>query len=372
MSWDLPEALDDEQLRRPFDHYARYRLAAEVVMLTVGPQARVLDLGGGPGSLQAFRPDADVTATDIAAPSKWHEQAPSLILADGAQLPFAADAFDVVVSLDTLEHVPPASRTSFTNEAARVAARWALVVCPYNTPGVADADIALREYVKNRFAADLPTIQILNEHLDYGHPDLATTREQMAAAGPVATIPSGRLDRWLAGMLAFFHLLALGDDEPVEVMQRFINRNLYAADLADPAYRHGLLVRTGTDDVHPDQVAAQLTARAATDPWADADLDLLRITLGETLVASATNANERADQAARALVAAEAQLQRSVTAAEDSRDLAEKLQAAHQADLDALQALQASHDELAAFRDQVLGHPVMRVRRMAQRLLGRG
>lgn len=341
-------------------------------MMTSGPRARVLDLGGGPGSLQGLLPDAKVTACDIVAPSPWHDQAPSLVLADGARLPFADDAFDVVVSLDTLEHVRPASRQLFVGEVARAAGSWALVVCPYDTPGVADADIALRAYVKNRFAPDLPTIQILNEHLDYGHPDLTATRQQLATAGPVAVIPSGRLDRWLSGMLAFFHLLALGDDEPVEVVQRFINRNFYAADLADPAYRHGLLVRTGAEDLHPDQVARQLIDRAAADHWVDADLDLLRITLGESLVAMTTEATTRADDAARALADAHAQATHNATVADRARTQAEQLQTARDTDAKALQALKASHDELAAFRDHVMAHPVMRVLRIARRLLGRG
>ncbi|HUG85374.1 MAG TPA: class I SAM-dependent methyltransferase, partial [Euzebya sp.] len=248
MSWEtLTAAQQDALLRRPFDHFARYRLAAEIVAATAGPEARVLDLGGGPGSLQAFLPQARVTATDLFMPSGWHEQAPDLVLADGAALPFADDAFDIVVSLDTLEHVKPDSRPAFLHEVCRVAAGWGFVVCPYATSGVADADTALRAYVASRFAPDLPTIAILDEHLGYGHPDLLASREILAAHGPVAAIPSGRLDRWFAGMITFFHLLAIGEDEPVEVTQRFLNRNFYEADLSGPSYRHGLLVRTAVE-----------------------------------------------------------------------------------------------------------------------------
>ncbi len=358
----------DALLRRPFDHYARYRLAADVVLATAGPDARVLDLGGGPGSLQAFLPDAAVTSTDIEAPSSWHAQAPSLVLADGAALPFADDAFDVVVTLDTLEHVVPASRAAFLEEVARVAGRWALVVCPFDTPGVADADIALRAYVRNRFAPDLPTIAILDEHIGYGHPDLDASRDRLARHGPVATIPSGRLDRWFAGMLAFFHLLALGDDEPVEVVQRFYNRTFYAADLAAPSYRHGLLLRTSDEAVDPADVVAPMLERAAADPAADADLSLLRVVLAESLVASTQRARADSVDAHQRTGALEDELAAAVAAADRARADAAAAEAARAAETAAREALQASHDELAAFRDAVIAHPLMRVRRLLRRL----
>ncbi|MEE8602979.1 class I SAM-dependent methyltransferase [Euzebya tangerina] len=368
MSWEtLTAAEQDHLLRRPFDHFARYRLAAEVVERTVGPDARVLDLGGGPGTLAAFLPEADVTATDIVAPSSWHEQAPDLVLADGAQLPFADDAFDAVVTLDTLEHVVPASRSSFLDEIGRVAARWALVVCPFGTPGVPDADIALRAYVRNRFADDLPTIGILNEHINYGHPNLAASRDRLAAFGLVATIPSGRLDRWLAGMITFFHLLSLGDDEPVEVVQRFLNRNLYEADLQGPAYRHGLLLRLTDDGPDPQSIADALLERAIADPHAEADLDLLRLVLTEELIDSSAS---QADLQARLDLTAEAERQTRKNA--EGLEQALAVAEAERVNLAAqIQEVQAQRDALQADLDRIMQHPAVRVRRAVKRLLDR-
>ena len=373
MSWDsLTAAQQDALLRRPFDHFARYRLAADVVTATVGPRARILDLGGGPGSLQAFLPEADVVSSDIVVPGDWHATAPDLVVADGAALPFADDAFDAVVSLDTLEHVPPASRTSFLDEVARVAGRWALVVCPYATPGVADADTALRAYVANRFAPDLPTIAILDEHLGYGHPDLDASRTRLGIHGPTGVVPSGRIDRWFAGMVAFFHLLALGDDEPVEVVQRFLNRGLYEADLVEPAYRHGILLRTGPEGPDPADVAADLTARAAAAPWADADLSLLQAVLGEALVASAQQAQDARRTAEAQREAATAQLAMTEEARRQAHTHAEGLEQARAADADRLGALEAELAELRGFRDRVVAHPAMRARAFVRRLLDRG
>ena len=371
MSWDtLTAAQQDTLLRRPFDHFARYRLAAEVVVATAGREARVLDLGGGPGSLQAFLPQARVSSTDLVLPSGWHEQAPDLVLADGAALPFADDSFDVVVSLDTLEHVRPPSRTAFLREVCRVAGGWGFVVCPYDTPGVADADTALRAYVASRFAPDLPTIAILDEHLGYGHPDLAASRAVLAEAGPVGVVPSGRLDRWFAGMITFFHLLAIGVDEPVEVTQRFLNRNLYEADLAGPSYRHGLLVRTG-EGPDPAAVLDPLVERASAAPHHAADLGLLSVVLGESLVTSTRQAVADAGAAREELARTQVALAQTAEAERQTRAHNEGLEAARAADADALAQLQAAHDELAAFRDRVLSNPVVRARGLLRRVMDR-
>lgn len=372
MSWDsLTAAQQDALLRRPFDHFARYRLAADVLTATVGPGARILDLGGGPGSLQAFLPEAEVVSSDIVVPGEWHATAPDLVVADGAALPFGDDAFDAVVSLDTLEHVPPASRAPFLEEVARVAGRWALVVCPFGTPGVADADTALRAYVANRFAPDLPTIAILDEHLGYGHPDLDVSQTRLGAHGPTAVVPSGRIDRWFAGMVAFFHLLALGDDDPVEVTQRFLNRGMYEADLVGPAYRHGILLRTGHEGPAPADVVADLTARAAAAPWADADLSLLQAVLGEALVTSTQQAHDARRIAEQQHAAAVEQLATTEEARRQAHAHAVGLEQARAADADRIGALEAELAELRGFRDRVVAHPAMRARALVRRLLDR-
>lgn len=383
MSWHtLTAAEQDSLLRRPFDHFARYRLAGEVVEATTGPRSRVLDVGGGPGSLQAFLPEADVTSTDVALPGSWHAQAPDLVLADGASLPFADDAFDAVVSLDTLEHVIPASRAAFLEECARVARGYVLVVCPYGTTGVADADEALRAYVRARFGPDFPTTRILDEHLGYGHPDLDATVASLSQHGVVDVLPSGRLDRWYAGMVAFFHLMALGDDEPVEVAQRFLNRSQYAADMVEPAYRHAVLLRLdGHDGPAPAEALDPLRARAeAASRTGGADLSVLREVLAETLVGTADAARRDAAEARAALAAhgpeddavrarlAQAESQRDAMLA-DLATIEDRHEAAVRADRERLVALEAELDRLRTFEDRVAAHPVMRGKRLASRAL---
>lgn len=64
--------------------------------------ARVLDLGAGPGSFAAERPDLLVVRLDLERPHRLGEG--SYVFADAARMPFATASFDLVVSNHSLEH----------------------------------------------------------------------------------------------------------------------------------------------------------------------------------------------------------------------------------------------------------------------------
>ena len=328
----------EERLRRlPFDYYGRYRLAADVVD-AVRDSARafmVLDVGGGPGSLATFLDDDHVVASDIAL-SAWHEPAPSLVLADGASLPFEDGAFDVVVTLDTLEHVIPSKRSAMLHELVRVSRGWVLAVCPCATEGVAEADEALLSYVRTLFGEEFATVTTLQEHLAFGHPDAEQVEAALRDQGvEVARFPSGRLDRWLPMMMLFFHLMRLGRDDPVEAVQAWYNRLFYADDLRAPSYRQAFLCRLPRAGGPPlaDVVSELLPAGPSSTPDAGA-FSALQVGLAEELTLLADDYRARADRLECELAAATQQVA-----------------------------------ALEGFRQRVLAHPALRVRRSLKRLL---
>ena len=57
------------------------------------------------------------------------------VMYGGKVFPFGANAFDTVVSLDTLEHIPSPRRGRFVEECIRVAQCRILVAAPLATPG---------------------------------------------------------------------------------------------------------------------------------------------------------------------------------------------------------------------------------------------
>ena len=343
-----------EHLRRlPFDHFARYQLAAEVVAATRrGGNSLVLDIGGGPGSLAAFSPGDRVISSDLNMPSHWHAAAPDLVLADGARLPFGDGAFDIVVTLDTLEHVPPERRPDLLAEAVRVSRGYVLVVCPCNTPGVPEADAALLSFVRQRFGEEFETVGVLQEHLGYGHPDPEQTLRSLRRSGAeVEQFPSGRLDRWLPMMLLFYNLMALGRDDPVERVQAWYNAMFYRDDLRAPSYRQAFLAKVpGAEGPPPAEIVARLLPQGPAVAADTSALEALRIGLTEELVGVV-------DSYRGQLAELEQRLAEATMQAEQHRRRAE--------------AAEAEAAGLEAFRQQVLNHPLVKATRPLRRIARR-
>lgn len=124
----------------------------------------VLDVGCGPHGLSTAAPAATFAGIDV----DFHETvAPGMIaLRYGpGSLPFLDAAFDTVVCVDVLEHVPPAQRESFVAELARVAGRRVLLACPSDEGAWID-DLVRDAYLERR----LPVPDWLAEHDEHGLP----------------------------------------------------------------------------------------------------------------------------------------------------------------------------------------------------------
>ena len=181
---------------------SRYAPALAALEQT-GDLGSVLDVGCGRHGLACVRPELPFVGVDVAfdgppTPTMVAFQAPP------GPLPFADGAFDTVLCLDVLEHLPPADRPAFVAELARVAARRVLVACPTTAAAPLDAR------VRSQFtAAGAPIPGWLSEHDEHGLPageDLAVWVG--AVAGFTATaVPMAN------GMLCTLAVLADLDDE---------------------------------------------------------------------------------------------------------------------------------------------------------------
>jgi SAM-dependent methyltransferase len=91
----------------------------------------ILDVGCGNGIFaNAVAGDAVVVGMDRSASALRHVRT-AAVRGDGAALPFADHAFDTVVCLEMLEHVPSLSYAATLAEIARVADRRIVVTVPY-------------------------------------------------------------------------------------------------------------------------------------------------------------------------------------------------------------------------------------------------
>ena len=229
------DAVPMEQLELPVDQFQRYLLTSRLVrLLDVPSGGRILDLGGAPGPIELFLPEYEVVVLDI----EGEHPGGRFVIADGGALPFADGTFDAVVSLDTLEHVPTQIRASFLTEARRVSTGAVVLSAPFDTPGVAAAERGLLEFITARLSPDFPTAVWLQEHVDWGLPDLDQTLAGLTDETWVSdALPSGYLPRWLGSMVVDHELLATGLPD-LNGLHAYYNAHVSPSDARTPSYRH--------------------------------------------------------------------------------------------------------------------------------------
>jgi SAM-dependent methyltransferase len=124
---------------RQIDGWLRYNHVLRHLPAGPGP-LRILELGAGPEGLcevlryAGLTDRYELTVTDIVpefvAAVPRRPPVVATCVADGCQLPFRDNAFDVAVSVDSLEHVPAGSRQAYVAEMTRVARTRVIIHCP--------------------------------------------------------------------------------------------------------------------------------------------------------------------------------------------------------------------------------------------------
>ena len=142
-------------LRLARDTWERHVLVAEAVEAP----ATVLDVGGRPGELAALLRDCRITALNVDEPAD--------VVSAGERLPFEDESFDVVTSLDVLEHLPADRRRGHLEELTRVARRQVIACCPLGTDAHVAAERELSEWYVS--VSGHPH-RFLEEHLRHGLP----------------------------------------------------------------------------------------------------------------------------------------------------------------------------------------------------------
>ncbi len=248
-------------LELPFDHYQRYRTVSEAIEgIGKGPFT-ILDAGGALGFLSLFAPEHPVTVLDRV----W-EDTPQSVRYEDACFPYKDESFDIVVCVDTLEHIPAGERQAFLAELNRVSSRAVILCGPYAEPNVAEAESVIRDFLSVQYQR---RDRFLDEHQDYTLPNLTET---LAVFEPrtgfsITTLPNGYLPRWLAMQMAVFSLsvapeLADGRDR----LNALYNENYFEKDNCFPAYRTLAVVARQTIAKDIEACFKQMTA---LDPASD-------------------------------------------------------------------------------------------------------
>lgn len=229
------------------------------------PRLRVLDVGGAELTHQ-FMPEHDIVVTNL---SPEH---PFAVQSSGAALPFADNTFDVVLTVDTLEHIPPANREVFLAEMVRVAKNYVLITGPFSSPINDEAERLLDDFI---YSATGQHHYYLAEHLKFGLPMVRATVDQLSASGcPTVTIPSGYTPRWIAMMLLRFSMPETERGRTANAwLEKLYNHQFYWADHRAPSYRQ-IVVAAKQGDIRAAQGIVDLFAAGET-AFGEPDFDHL-------------------------------------------------------------------------------------------------
>jgi SAM-dependent methyltransferase len=167
-------------LARRFPNWAadtamRYLPVARFLRSRVREGQCVLEVGGGDYGLAPYWPGTFVL-TDLRLFRK--PEGPPKVEASVLQLPFADESFDWVISIDMLEHIPPASRAFAIRELGRVARRCVVLGFPAGE-AAARLDRALHE--RHASCRTAPAA-FLAEHLENTLPDPQESEKALRGA----------------------------------------------------------------------------------------------------------------------------------------------------------------------------------------------
>lgn len=254
-----PHRAGDRALRWPldvpFDQFQRYRVTAEIghaleSALGLDRRPSALDVGGHFVDLygrprcpiREFLPSWRAVAVDLP-----QSPLPGYVRARGDALPFADASFDLVSSVDVLEHVPAPARAALLAELMRVARHAVLVAAPFRSPLVERAEHVLAEFVEQTCGYVQGQ---LKEHRENGLPDLAATVDRLSLPGwRVEYFAYGNLWRWLFMMLDKHAVAALPGGRAVHrQLDDHYNRTVFELDRELPCYRHFIVATRDAGD----------------------------------------------------------------------------------------------------------------------------
>jgi glycosyltransferase involved in cell wall biosynthesis len=229
------------------DIYQRYGFLARLVEAVLGtprdlastetsqpPHYRLLDVGSGPVRLvEAFLPAwIEVVRTDVTTfgDSSIIQMAP-----DGS-LPFPDGAFDIVLAMDVLEHVPASQRPSLIAECQRVAGRSLIIGGPVRSAEVVAAERAFAELARTVSGQEL---EFLAEHARFGLPERGDIIDALAdRAWHVVTVENSPLAEWqVFNAIDLLYAADLGDGEPKRATNALINSRSVFRRESGPHYR---------------------------------------------------------------------------------------------------------------------------------------
>lgn len=162
---------------------------------------------------------------------------PGFIRGDGTRLPFKDNCFDVVASLDVLEHIPADKRPEFLGELSRVARGSVVLSAPFHDPEIERVEALLFREIKDLHGVEH---EQLREHARNGLPEVDDVSGFLGRRFPAnIDFPYGNLSRWLIlQLIENFFLFRRNSPAILGRLDRWMAAGDGSQEFAAPFSRH--------------------------------------------------------------------------------------------------------------------------------------
>jgi ubiquinone/menaquinone biosynthesis C-methylase UbiE len=171
---------------RSIDRWSRYTYVISDIQ-KLETMNKILEVGsGGAGVTSFISQDYEIFLVDVQKDvfqglKIAHSRMVHSIVGDGCRLPFRDKAFDAVISVDTVEHIPKLIRNNFYNELKRVCKKKVVLTCPMQSnDGIFQGknyDMAFQYLYERNYGVKEPNTA---QHIAAGHPTLEEIKREFS------------------------------------------------------------------------------------------------------------------------------------------------------------------------------------------------
>lgn len=191
-----------------WDRYMRLRHTAQQMKSLISDSEKILDVGGYDGALAFFLETHEVDVIDP-------------ITTGGSGLSLPDVLYSSVVSIDSLEHVSPESRSDFVDGLLNAAVRFCFINFP--SPGSLEAQ---------KLALEVTNNPLIREHVDWDLPDANEVSRQARSKGFSTRIYSHTSTaQWLPQ-----YILQTVAPEEAAMVARYLRANHFHDSVKDTLY----------------------------------------------------------------------------------------------------------------------------------------
>jgi len=218
-----------------FSIYTRYRSVVDHLerLRRSGERLNILEVGGRGNFLKLFLPNDDITVLDVDDSDE-----DNYIKGDGRHLPFADQSFDIIVSTDVLEHIPPSDRSQYLTEQLRVGRRAVILSGPLYRPDVAELEKQSNNYYQAITGDEHPW---LKEHVAYGLPQAEKVEALFKKHHyPYLKTTNQRVELWQKMVLIDLLVSTAYTSEVAKAftaLSNWYNKKIFPYDREDGGYR---------------------------------------------------------------------------------------------------------------------------------------